>query len=82
MCFGCTVMSYSKRSEFGSRDQKTTPSAGKSTRAVLEPYRSLKCVLTVIFVGVDISEVLGYLFITFLFFGEVQKSYIKDKCLI
>ena len=41
-CFDCTVMSDSKRSEFGSRNQKAIKSAGKDIRAVLERHHALK----------------------------------------
>ena len=49
----------SKETELGSRNQEASPSAGKSTRIVLMPCDTWKCVPTVISGGLDISEVLG-----------------------
>ena len=37
MFFGCTVPPDSKKTELGSSDQETSPSAGKNTRIVLVP---------------------------------------------
>ena len=49
----------SKETEFGSSDQKASPSAGKNTGVVLVPCSRMKCISTAIPGGVDISEVPG-----------------------
>ena len=49
-----------KETEFGSSDQRASPSAGKNTGVVLVPcLRIMKCIPTAIPSGVDISEVPG-----------------------
>ena len=59
MFSGCTVLPDSKVTELGSRDQETSPSAGKNTGVVLVPCCTWKCAPTAIFGGVDIFEVPG-----------------------
>ena len=58
---GCTVPPDSRETEIGSSDQEASPSAGKNSGVVLVACREWKCVPTAISVGVDISEVPGYL---------------------
>ena len=48
-----------KETEFGSRDQEASPSAGKNTRIFLVPCCAWKCVPTAISDGLDICEVTG-----------------------
>ena len=58
MLSGCTVPPGSKETELGSSNQEVSPSH-KNTEVVLVPCCTWKCVTTVIFGGVDFSEVLG-----------------------
>ena len=59
MSSGITVHPDSKETELGSSNQKTSPSAGKSTGIALAPCHAWKCVPTAFLGGVDISEVPG-----------------------
>ena len=56
---GCNVLSDSKETQLGSRNQQASPSAGKNTRIVLVPCWAWKCILTAISDGEDISKVPG-----------------------
>ena len=60
MFSSCTVVPDSKKTELGSSNQETSPSAGKNTVVVLVPCHAWKCVATAISGGVDMSEVPGY----------------------
>ena len=57
MFFGCTVQPDSTETKIGSSDQKVSPSAVKSTKLVLVPLCTWKCVPTTISGGVYIFEV-------------------------
>ena len=46
-----------KETEFGTSDQKVSPSAGKNIGVFLVPCRACKCALTVTSGGVDILGV-------------------------
>ena len=59
MFSGCTVLFDSYKTEPGSSDQEVSPSVARSTRIVLVPCCTWKCVLTAISGSVDNSEVLG-----------------------
>ena len=52
----CSVPPDSKEPKLGSSHEQASQSTGKNTGVVLVPCRSLKCVLTAISSGVDISE--------------------------
>ena len=56
---GCNVLSDSKETQLGSRNQQASPSAGKNTRIVLVPCWAWKCIPTAISNGEDISKVPG-----------------------
>ena len=59
MFSSCTVVPDSKKTELGSSNQETSPSAGKNTRILLVLCHAWKCVPTAISSGVDISKVPG-----------------------